>query len=408
MGRFQFLAMALASILNFFMPVSMAIDPNCDYYQNMILGQTYYIYNSEYPTSYPTSTSCRWKANSEIGTKIVITCEDIAIPSSSNCNADRLSISLSGNDAFTDSHNYCGTGTLSLVTEGNAIAIGLFAASNSAGGRFVCTLTAIQDSSSSTTETPNVCDCGWRHETRIVGGQETGINEYPEMAGLVDASLGELYCGSSIISTRYVLSAAHCVLNRNANNIGVLVGDHNISAGGDTTTAALYRVTAYEMHPDYNTTTQANDIAILRTDRPIVFSIYVGPVCLPFRFTSFDFYGQTVTALGWGQTEFSGPTSDVLLEVNLTIVSNTECAPQHTNPITGKQMCTYSSGKDSCQSDSGGPLLWLDTSTRRLHLVGIISYGLACGSQVPGVNTRVTSYLSWIVSRASDSTYCIK
>lgn len=42
--------------------------------------------------------------------------------------------------------------------------IGLFAASNSAGGRFLCTVTAIQDSSSTTTETPNVCDCGWKHE----------------------------------------------------------------------------------------------------------------------------------------------------------------------------------------------------------------------------------------------------
>lgn len=63
------------------MPVSVAIDPNCDYYQSMVLGQQYYIYNSEYPSGYPASTSCRWTANSEPGTRIVITCEDIAIPS---------------------------------------------------------------------------------------------------------------------------------------------------------------------------------------------------------------------------------------------------------------------------------------------------------------------------------------
>lgn len=277
MGRLKFLAMALASIINFFMPVSMAIDPNCDYYQNMILGQTYYIYNPQYPSNYPASTSCRWRGISEASTKIVITCEDIAIPSSSSCSGDRLSISLSGNDAFTDSRNYCGTGTLSLVSQGNTIAIGLFATSNSAGGRFVCSLTAIQDSSAATTESPTICDCGWKHETRIVGGQETGVNEYPEMAGLIDLITKEQYCGSTIISSRFVLSAAHCVLNRQASDIAILVGDHNISSGADTASAALYRTSAYEMHPDYDTTTQANDIAILKTANAIVFSIYVGP-----------------------------------------------------------------------------------------------------------------------------------
>lgn len=91
-GRFEFVAMALASIINFFMPVSMAIDPNCDYYQNMILGQTYYIYNPQYPSNYPASTSCRWRGISEASTKIVITCEDIAIPS----------VSIPRNNKYTD------------------------------------------------------------------------------------------------------------------------------------------------------------------------------------------------------------------------------------------------------------------------------------------------------------------
>ncbi|VEN48611.1 unnamed protein product [Callosobruchus maculatus] len=50
----------------------------------------------------------------------------------------------------------------------------------------------------------------------------------------------------------------------------------------------------------------------------------------------------------------------------------------------------------------------MDTSKARLHLVGIISYGNGCASQKPSINTRVTSYLSWIVSRTGDATYCIK
>lgn len=73
--------MALSGILNIFMPMTMAIDPACDFYQDMAAGQVYYIYNQEYPNSYGPSTSCRWMAYSPVGTRIVISCEDITLPS---------------------------------------------------------------------------------------------------------------------------------------------------------------------------------------------------------------------------------------------------------------------------------------------------------------------------------------
>lgn len=68
--------------------------------------------------------------------------------------------------------------------------------------------------------------------------------------------------------------------------------------GADTTSAALYRISAFEIHPDYNATLRINDIALIQTESHIMYSLYVGPVCLPFRYTPYDFYGQTVTALG--------------------------------------------------------------------------------------------------------------
>lgn len=68
-------------------------------------------------------------------------------------------------------------------------------------------------------------------QTRIVGGVETGINEYPYMVGLVDTVRREVYCGASIISNRYVLSAAHCVYQRSVADLGALVGDHNLTSG---------------------------------------------------------------------------------------------------------------------------------------------------------------------------------
>lgn len=57
--------------------------------------------------------------------------------------------------------------------------------------------------------------------------------------------------------------------------------------------------------------------------------------------------------------EFTGPTSDVLMEANLTVVSIDECSTMYSQPITENQLCTYGEGRDSCQSDSGGTLNWL-------------------------------------------------
>lgn len=68
-------------------------------------------------------------------------------------------------------------------------------------------------------------------QVRIVGGVETGVNEYPMMAGLVDGNLRVLFCGGTIISNFYVVTAAHCVWDRQARSLAVLVGDHDISVG---------------------------------------------------------------------------------------------------------------------------------------------------------------------------------
>lgn len=72
--------MAVSSILGIFMPMSAAVNSYCDYYQEIELGQRYYIYNPEYPEWYEAGASCRWVAHSQPNTKIVLSCEDIDIP----------------------------------------------------------------------------------------------------------------------------------------------------------------------------------------------------------------------------------------------------------------------------------------------------------------------------------------
>lgn len=66
-------------------------------------------------------------------------------------------------------------------------------------------------------------------QRKIVGGVETGVNEYPAMAGIINILIREVHCGASIISNRYALTAAHC--SRPVNELALLVGDHDISTG---------------------------------------------------------------------------------------------------------------------------------------------------------------------------------
>lgn len=66
-----------------------------------------------------------------------------------------------------------------------------------------------------------------------MGGQETGVNEYPMMAGLVDVSNDQplLYCGATIIARNYAVSAAHCVTDRDITKLGLVVGEHDTTTG---------------------------------------------------------------------------------------------------------------------------------------------------------------------------------
>jgi secreted trypsin-like serine protease len=69
--------------------------------------------------------------------------------------------------------------------------------------------------------------------------------------------------------------------------------------------------------------------------------------------------------------EFAGPQSSVLQHVTLNVVNYGNC--------TKNQICSFAANKDTCQSDSGGPLFLVDKSL--LYVVGVVSYGVECARQ---------------------------
>ncbi|XP_028045765.1 venom serine protease 34 isoform X2 [Monomorium pharaonis] len=269
----------------------------------------------------------------------------------------------------------------------------------SSGVKFLCELQAIDE-----IENDN-CRCGWKKSTKIVGGLETGVNEYPMMAGLVDSLQKDVYCGATIISKKHVLTAAHCLTDKDTSSVGVLVGDHDLSTGADTNASHLLTVSKFDIYPLYNSETLENDIAIVMVNSVISFSEEVGPVCLPFQHQYDSFAGSYVDLLGWGTTQFGGTKSKTLQKGTVAVITYRECRRQYPN-VSYSQLCTYEKGKDACQFDSGGPALWQNPATKREVLVGVISFGFGCANDKPGINTRVGIFMDWILYATPEINYC--
>lgn len=252
-----------------------------------------------------------------------------------------------------------------------------------------------------------------KKETRIVGGEETGINEYPMMCGFIDPiDLDQsfenriklnIFCGCTIISNRYVVTAVHCLEGRSTSDTAVVVGEHDVTTDAETDATKVYRLKGCKFHPEYNG--NDNDIAICQTDDPIEFSAEVGPACLPFQHSQDSFDNNVVTLLGWGLKEFGDSKSDTLQEVKVNVIDYGTCQRYYSN-IKKSNLCTYAPKKDACQMDSGGPVLWEDPNTGNLVLIGIIAGGTGCAADAPGISTRVGSYMDWIQSVTPDTSYC--
>ncbi|CAG0905322.1 unnamed protein product [Cyprideis torosa] len=140
----------------------------------------------------------------------------------------------------------------------------------------------------------------------------------------------------------------------------------------------------------------------------------IRPACLPereFEYTN----GDTVKVIGWGITEVGGPKSTVLNEVEIPLVSAETCAasysrvrnfPFRDSKLPAEIICAGGTdGKDSCNGDSGGPLFFdLSRGTglnREYLLVGIVSTGVNCGTDIPAIYTRVEDYFHWILDKLS-------
>jgi len=238
----------------------------------------------------------------------------------------------------------------------------------------------------------------------IVGGSEVVPHSWPF---LVQISAGgnnptqSIFCGGSILNEEWILTAAHCFYRRtDANTLSrfrVTAAEHDITrVDPDEQRRSIAQAI---LHPDYNSRTLDNDIALLRLSSPLDLSVAkASPVVLNDD-DNCPTSGAQCDVAGWGTLSSGGSTPDVPHSVTVPAVSNAECIEQYgQGEITDNMVCAGAigvGGVDSCQGDSGGPFV-CQCGGRTKH-VGIVSWGYGCAAaRYPGVYARTSKYISWI------------
>ena len=228
----------------------------------------------------------------------------------------------------------------------------------------------------------------------IVGGKAAPRGAHQFMASLQD-STGFAFCGGSVIAPSWVLTAAHCVADGDATGLYVVTGRTNLT---DSSTGQRIAVSQVIVHPAY--ANNAHDTALLRLSTPTASPAIALAGADDERFEA---AGTPVKVTGWGDTL---PTmglfsSSELREVDLNVVSDSECGQTNFgfDPATG--VCAAALLKDSCQGDSGGPLF--AAGSRGPVQIGVVSYGQSCAlPKFPGVYSEVNNpdIRSWIGTTA--------
>ncbi|XP_018342834.1 PREDICTED: serine protease easter-like [Trachymyrmex septentrionalis] len=263
-------------------------------------------------------------------------------------------------------------------------------------------------------------NCGNSNSDRIIGGKNASLGAYPWIArigySMPNANDLSYRCGGTIINRRYVVTAAHCVVNlpENFKVGGVRLGEHNILTDPDCEQEYCaepvqdFLPESIIVHKNYNKPEFKNDIAIIRLNKPVIYNEHVKPICIMNgELLNKNFVGETAEVAGWGIFDINDPKPSTILQtVKLPIVKIDECVvayKRYAEISEDQQMCVGGvPGHDSCGGDSGGPLMQVNSlnGPPKYYFIGIVSFGAKlCGaSKTPAIYSRVAAYITWILN----------
>lgn len=238
-----------------------------------------------------------------------------------------------------------------------------------------------------------------RLEPKIVGGDIAPEHAFPWQVSLGVSWITDPreahFCGGSIYSDRWVVTAAHCVVDLLPEHIAVTAGTNRLSTG-----TQRYNVSRIIAHKAYNDDTSDSDIALLELFDPLTLDDTRRAISLLAAADEPEVLVEdaTLTVSGWGAMYEGGRAVEELRFAKLPFVTREACNRPlaYDGEVTENMICAgyVAGGIDSCQGDSGGSLVVPRTDP---VLVGVVSWGHGCARpNKVGVYTRISRYTGWV------------
>ncbi|KAM8919391.1 serine protease 52-like [Lycaon pictus] len=225
----------------------------------------------------------------------------------------------------------------------------------------------------------------------ITGGEPADLNDFPWQVSILYNR--RHLCGGSILSQWWILTAAHCFINKSESALEIMHGERIIGIKN----LKRMKVDKLIIHPYFDSWFLNHDIALLLLKSPFKLGANIIPICLS-EVTDIQKW-RNCWVTGWGINIPTQSMTEELHKVNIDLVKWEICS-QLMPMLTRNMMCAgnIQEGKDACQGDSGGPLVCQKKDNQSIwYQLGIVSWGVGCGEKrLPGVYTKVSNYLLWI------------
>merc|ERR1711976_339907 len=174
----------------------------------------------------------------------------------------------------------------------------------------------------------------------IVGGRDVQVpGTYPHQASLEFRSSGSHTCGAVLISTQYLVCAAHCV-GSGASAYQIVLGQHDRTTRNQGN-PQIYAVSSLTRHPQYpqdGSRGFPNDISVIQLSTEATLNSFTQTVDLAPA-NAPDYSGYTCYITGWGRLYGFGPLPNVLQEAQIDVLTESECRTYWGSRIVGYHIC---------------------------------------------------------------------
>lgn len=246
-------------------------------------------------------------------------------------------------------------------------------------------------------------------ESRIAGGGQTGIGEFPWMIAILQrdkvANKFRYLCGGSLIHPSIVMTAAHTIAGKSIQQLISRGGEWDLKSSMEMYAHEDRAVTRVIIHTEFNNNTLANDIALLQLDWPFQIGTNINTICLPPA-NVFTDANVRCTATGWGRNRADGKYQSIMQRIQMSIVAHWMCQNRLRQTRLGRYyrlhrgfLCAGGErGNDTCKGNGGSPLVCRvpNSPSDRFYQAGIVAGGIGCGRGVPGIYVNVAWYINWI------------